>query len=268
MLEPFILKAMIAGFGIALMTGPLGCFIAWQRLAYFGDTIAHAALLGVVLALIAQLDVSTGIIAVSLLLTFVIIRLQKEKRLASDTLLGIASHGALALGLVLLSLSKSVAIDVNGLLFGDILAVSNRDIGLIYALAAAVIVILIKSWGGLMRLTLHADIARVEGVRVERLRAVLMLVIALAVAASIKAVGILLVTSLLIIPAASMRYFSRTPTQMAVLAVLAGMVAVSGGLYASLTFDTPSGPSIILAALAIFVAAYFFGRSKSTSTGT
>jgi zinc transport system permease protein len=256
MLDPFLLKALFAGYGIALMTGPLGCFIAWQRLAYFGDTIAHAALLGVVMALLFQIDIIYGIIFIALALTLIVAKLQQEKHLASDTLLGIASHGALALGLVLLSLSSSISIDVNGLLFGDILAINTKDITLIYGLAVFVIAVLAVSWRSLMRLTLHADIARVEGVPTEKLRLTLMLIIALAVAASIKAVGILLVTSLLIIPAASVRYFSRTPTQMALYAVGAGLIAVTLGLYASLQFDTPSGPSIILAALAIFIGSY------------
>lgn len=268
MLDPFIIKAFTAGIGIALMTGPLGCFIAWQRLAYFGDTIAHAALLGVALALFMQMDLNLGIIVISLLLTGVVVYLERERKLASDTLLGIAAHGALALGLVWISLSRRISVDINGLLFGDILIVNHSDIVLIYGMAAAVVLLLTFCWRDLMRLTLHADIARVEGVPAERLRLLLMLTIALTVAVSIKIVGILLITSLLIIPAASARYFARTPTQMALLAAVAGIASVSGGLYASLEWDTPTGPSIILVALVLFIFAYVFARLRSTTTGT
>ena len=260
MVDIFLVKAVIAGIGVATMTGPLGCFIAWQRLAYFGDTIAHAALLGVVLALLSQSDTNFGIIAVAFVVTLGVVFLEREKRLASDTLLGMFAHGALALGLVLISLSHSITIDVGGLLFGDILAVSVYDIMLIYLMAAVTGAILIVGWRDLMRMTLHADIAQVEGVNTARLRLVLMLVIALAVAVSIKIIGMLLITSLLIIPAAAARYFSRTPSQMAMLASLAGVMSVSGGLYASLQFDTPSGPSIILTALLIFVMASVAGK--------
>lgn len=262
MVDIFLIKAVIAGIGVAMMTGPLGCFIAWQRLAYFGDTIAHAALLGVVLALLAGANIDVGIIAVASAITLGVVWLEREKRLASDTLLGMFAHGALALGLVLISLSHSITIDVGGLLFGDILAVSVYDIILIYIMGAATAGILFYYWRDLMRMVLHADIAEVEGVDTRRLRLVLMLVIALAVAVSIKIIGMLLITSLLIIPAAAARSFAATPTQMAILASVAGVLAVSGGLYASLQFDTPSGPSIILTALLIFVGAHLVSRLR------
>ncbi|MDE3015863.1 MAG: metal ABC transporter permease [Pseudomonadota bacterium] len=257
-IDPFIVNALLAGIGVALVTGPLGCFVAWQRLAYFGDSIAHAALLGVVLALLTHMDLSVGIIAVAVAVTLGVVWLEREKRLASDTLLGMFAHGALALALVLIALSPSITIDVNGLLFGDILAVSRQDITLIFAMAIVTGLLLALSWRDLLRLTVHADIARVEGVKVDRLRLLLMLTIALSVAVSIKIIGILLIVSLLIIPAAAARYFAKTPTQMAILASLAGMLAVCGGLAASLQFDTPSGPSIILAALAAFAVARIF----------
>lgn len=263
-----MLKALIAGIGVALMTGPLGCFIAWRRLAYFGDTIAHAALLGVVMALTMNINVTLGVVLVSVILAVIIARGERYTQLASDTRLGIAAHGALALGLVLLSLSRSITVDVNGLLFGDILAVNAVDITIIYIMAVAVLGMLIMNWRNLMRLVLHEDIAQVEGVDMGRLRLLLVLTIAMTVAVSIKIVGILLMTSLLIIPAAAVRGLARTPTHMAVLSVAAGILSVSGGLYASLQLDTPTGPTIILAALGIFMLGYFFARSNSATTGT
>lgn len=261
-IDPFILKAFVAGTGIALMTGPLGCFIAWQRMAYFGDTIAHAALLGVVLALLTHGDLTTGIMVVAVAISVGVFWLEGHRQHAFDTLLGMFAHGALALGLVLIALTKSITIDVNGLLFGDILAVSAHDISLIYGMAAIIGGMMFAAWRNLLRMTLHSDIAQVEGVPTARLRLMLMLTIALTVAVSIKVVGMLLITSLLIIPAAAARYFATTPTQMAIMASLIGVLAVSAGLYESLQFDTPSGPSIILAALAIFVIAAFLGRAK------
>lgn len=256
MFDPFILKALIAGIGVALMCGPLSCFVAWQRMAYFGDTIAHAALLGVVAALLLEWNLEYGILLVALLLAALIAHLDRRKQLAPDTLLGVFSHGALALGLVLLALSKNIALDINGLLFGDILAVNSADVIRIYVSAAVILSLMAYLWRGLLRVTLSPDIAQVEGVNVQRLRLLLMLVVAAAVAVSIKIVGILLITSLLIIPAASARYFSKTPTQMAFRSALAGVIAVTLGLYGSLQFDTPSGPSIILAALLMFLAAH------------
>ncbi len=253
MLDPFILKALLAGIGIALMAGPLGCFVAWQRLVYFGDMIAHSALLGVVLALSLDFPVLAGVVAVSVSISVVLYRFSGQRELAGDSLLGIAAHGALALGLVLLSLSDRIVIDVSGLLFGDILAVSHQDIMLIYALAVVISAWLVLSWKSLMRMAVHPDIASVEGVDIAKHRLLLLLAMALVVALAIQVVGILLVTSMLIIPAAAARAFSSTPSQMALLAVVLGVVSVVGGLYASLMFDTPTGPSIILEALLLFM---------------
>ena len=225
-------------------------------------------MLGIVLALGFNLDLSLGILFVATSIALSVYMLEKEKRFASDTLLGIFAHGALALGLVILSLMPSVGIDISGLLFGDILAVNAQDIRIIYICAMVIGLLLALQWKNLMRLVVHADIAAVEGIRVERLRLVLMLAIAAAVAVSIKIVGILLITSMLIIPAASMRYFARNPTQMAIFSIVAGIASVVGGLYASLLWDTPSGPSIILAALAIFFGSYVIASLRSTTTGT
>lgn len=268
MLSPFIIKALIAGCGISVMAGPLGCFVLWQRLAYFGDTIAHAALLGVVIALAFNINLTLGIIAIAIIITVAVFRLEQKKELAADSLLGIFAHGALALGLVIISISENITVDINGLLFGDILAVTVYDIALICAVAAVVASMLVFSWRDLMRLTLHPDIAKVEGVKVETLRLLLMIAIAFTVAVSIKIVGILLITSMLIIPAASVRALAKTPTQMALLSALAGIIAVCGGLYASMQLDTPSGPSIILAGIALFMAGYVLGKLISTDTGT
>lgn len=261
-MESFLIHALLGGLGVALMAGPLGCFIAWQRLSYFGDTIAHAALLGVVLGLAFDVDTTWGVLATSLLLALVLVQLQKERRLASDTLLGVLAHGALALGLVLLALATSVQVDVQAYLFGDILAVSTHDLLGIFSAAALVLVALIVAWPRLMMMVMNAEIAQVEGVHAARLRMLLMLLIALVVAVSIKVVGMLLITSMLIIPAASARYFARTPSQMAVLASCIGAASVSAGLYASLVWDTPSGPSVILAALALFAVSHALRRVR------
>jgi zinc transport system permease protein len=261
-MEPFLIKALLAGIGVALMCGTLGCFVAWQRLTFFGDMIAHAALLGVVLALMLGGNVEIGIIGVSLALAVAVSYFESQKNLASNTLLGIAAHGALAIGLVLLSFS-SIAVDIGGYLFGDILAVNQNDIVYIYVVAALILAAIAYLWRDLMRLTLHADIAKVEGVDVARTKLFLMLLVALAVAVSIKIVGMLLITALLIIPAATARYFSATPPQMLKLSTLAGILSVMAGLGGSLKFDTPSGPSIIIAALGLFLVAHIYKAVKN-----
>lgn len=268
MTDDFILQALVAGIGIALMAAPLGCFVAWQRLAYFGDTIAHAALLGVVLALMFHMEHAMGIGLVALAVSTAVYYLEREKKMSSGMLLGLFAHGALALGLVLIALSHDIVFDINGLLFGDILAVNIDDIAGIYVIAIAILGFIAANWRNLMRMTIHPDIAMVEGVAVGRLKWMLMCAIALAVAISIKLVGILLITSMLIIPAAAVRSLARTPTQMVGLAMIAGILSVGGGLSVSLRLDTPSGASIILVAMVIFIAAYAAGKLRSIITGT
>lgn len=260
MFETFLIHAWLAGLGISLMTGSLGCFIAWQRLSYFGDTVAHAAMLGVVLALLFGMNTTVGVVAIGVLIALIVSTMHDEYTLHADSVLGIAAHGALALALVILSLSRGITLDINGLLFGDILAVSKVDLLTIYGAAIIILGTIIMQWKPFMRFVIHADIAKVEGQNTARTRMLLMLLIALVVAISIKLVGILLITSLLIIPAASARFIASSPTQMAVFATIASVAAVTIGLIASLHADTPTGPSIILAALALLSISWVKAR--------
>jgi zinc transport system permease protein len=253
MIDDFIVRALISGVGVALAAGPLGSFIVWKRMAFFGDALSHSALFGIALGFALGIDHIFGIILVALLFAFVIMQLQKQKSYSSDTLLGIMAHSSLAIGLVIVSLIDTVKVDLMSFLFGDILATTNQDILFIYIGAFASLIVLVSIWRPLLLSTLNQDLAKVEGVNVDLVRFIFMLLVALLVALSIKIVGILLVTSLLIIPAATARKFSQTPERMAIIASFIGALAVATGLYMSLQFDTPSGPSIVVAAFALFV---------------
>lgn len=254
-MDDFLVRALAAGVGVAAMAGALGCFIVWRRLAYFGDAVSHSGLFGVALGIALGLDVTIGIVISATLFAVLLVVLQRRRTLAGDTLLGILSHGALATSLVMIALLGPVQVDLMGFLFGDILAVDSVDLAWIYGGGAAVLLALAALWRPLLIATVDEDLARVEGVPVERIRFALMLMIALVIAVAVKVVGVLLITSLLIIPAAAARRFARTPEQMAVLAALAGIVAAAGGLGLSFVLDTPSGPSIVVAAIAVFVIA-------------
>ena len=251
----FLLRAFLAGLGVALVAGPLGSFVVWRRMAYFGDALAHAALLGVALGVLAGVNVTLGIIAACLVTALLLLGLQRQRLLASDTLLGLLAHGSLSLGLVALAFLETVRIDLMGYLFGDVLAVTAADLAWIYGGGGAALVILAAIWRPLLAVTVHEELARVEGVNVTAVNMAFMVLIALVIAVALKIVGILLITSLLIIPAAAARRFAATPEQMAVLAAAFGVLAVAGGLLASLVWDTPSGPSIVVAAVALFALA-------------
>ena len=253
MLDDFFTRALLAGIGVAITVGPLGCFIVWRRMAYFGDTMAHSALLGVAIAFLFDINLMVGVFVVAALVSAALLLLQRRQSLSTDALLGILSHSTLALGLVMVAFMTWVRIDLMGFLFGDILAVSRTDIAFIWGGGALVLDGVAWLWRHLLASTVNAELAEAEGMHPERARVAFMLLMALLIAIAMKIVGILLITSLLIIPAATARRFSGTPEMMAVMASLIGVVAVVSGLFGSLQFDTPSGPSIVVAALALFL---------------
>jgi zinc transport system permease protein len=253
MLDDFFVRALIGGIGVALVAGPLGCFIVWRRMAYFGDTMAHAALLGVALALLLEIHITLGVFAIAAAVAFALLLLQRQHALPTDALLGILSHSTLALGLVMVAFMAWVRIDLLSYLFGDLLAVSRLDIALIYGGGAVVLAILAAVWRPLLAGTVSEELAAAEALHPERARLIFMLLMAGVIAIAMKIVGILLITSLLVIPAATARRFATGPEQMALLAAATGALAVGLGLFGSLEFDTPSGPSVVVAALALFL---------------
>ena len=253
MLDDFFVRALVAGIGLALVTGPLGCFIVWRRMAYFGDTMAHSALLGVALSFLFQLNLTFGVFIVAAAVAGVLLLLQRRNALSTDALLGILSHSTLAIGLVMVAFMSWIRVDLMGFLFGDILAVSMGDIALIYGGGIVILAVIIWMWRPLLAATVNTDIAEAEGLRPEATRILLMLLLASVIAVAMKLVGVLLITSLLIIPAATARRLAATPEQMAAIASAVGALAVAGGLFGSLNYDTPSGPSIVVAALGLFL---------------
>lgn len=253
MLDDFFIRALIAGIGVALVAGPLGCLIVWRRMAYFGDTLAHAALLGVALGFLLEISATFAVFVVSLAVSVALLLLQRRGNLTSDSLLGLLSHASLALGLVVLGFMTWVRMDLMGLLFGDILAVSRSDIAVILAGGGLAIAVLIAFWRPLFAVTVNRELAEAEGIRADRANLIFMLLTAMVVAISMKVVGVLLITALLIVPPTAARRFASSPESMAVLAALIGAAAVVGGLSGSLQWDTPSGPSIVVAAFCLFL---------------
>lgn len=247
------MRAVVAGCGIALVAGPLGCIVVWRRMAYFGDTLSHAALMGVALGILFGVEPILGVIVTGALVGLLLLGLQTQQKVPTDTLLGILSHAALSVGLIIVSFLDKVRIDLMGYLFGDILAVRTADIYWIFGGATIILSALVVIWRPLIALTVDEDTAIAEGISALRTRLAFMILIALTVALAMKVVGILLITALLIIPPAAARGLARSPESMAMLAIGIGLLAVVGGIGASLTWDTPSGPSIVATAAVLFV---------------
>ncbi len=263
MLDDFLIRAALAGVGLALATGPLGSFVIWRRMAYFGDATAHAAILGVALALALQLPVGFGTLIVALAMAATVSSLA-ARGWAMDTTLGVLAHGALAFGLVAISYVPGVRADLSGYLFGDILAVTKSDLAYIWGGAALVVALLAWRWQALLTTTLSDDLAHASGLNPDRERLILTLALALVVAVALKVVGALLIAAMLIIPAAAARALARTPESMALFATLIGAAACLAGLQLSLWQDTPAGPSIVTAAAVIFAAIAVSGALRKS----
>ncbi|MDC0472980.1 metal ABC transporter permease [Pelagibacteraceae bacterium] len=252
MLDDFFIRALLAGFGIALVTGPIGCFIIWRRLSFFGDTLSHSALLGVTIAVFFDINIALSVFLISSFIAIVLLKLQKTTKLPGDALLGLLAHSSLAVGLVVIGFLSSIRFDVMGLLFGDILAVNQNDLLLIWIGGALILLILKLIWKPLFAATVNHELAEAEGMNPEKYNIIFTILLAAIIAISIKIVGLLLITGMLIMPAAMARNISNNPTQMVKLSVLGGLLSVIIGLFASLEVNSASGPSIIAAALILF----------------
>ena len=253
MFDDFFIRALVAGLGIAIVTGPLGCFIIWRRLSYFGDTLAHSALLGVTLAYSLEFNIALSVFIISSLIALILIDLQKRTNLPGDALLGLLAHSSLAIGLVVIGFLSFIRFDIMGLLFGDILAVTVDDL-LIIGIGGPLILLILKLiWKSLFASTVNYELAEAEGLKPDRAKAIFTILMAGVIAISIKMVGLLLITGMLIIPAAMARNVSSSPQSMVIYSILGGLLSVMLGLFVSLEFNTSSGPSIIAAALFLFI---------------
>ena len=259
LLDDFMTRAALAGAGVAVAAAPLGAFVVWRRMAYFGDATAHAAVLGVALSLAFSASIFVGALAVALGMALTVNALAGRGH-AMDTLLGVLAHSALAFGLVAVSFLSGVRIDLMAYLFGDILAVSRTDLAVIWGGAALVAGLIAWRWSALLTATLNADLAHASGIDPRREGLVLMLTLAITVAVAIKVVGALLIAAMLIVPAAAARPLARTPEAMALIAAAIGAGAAVGGLRLAYALDTPAGPTIVCCAAGAFAATSLLGR--------
>lgn len=251
-MDDFILRAFVAGAGIAILSGPLGCLVVWQRMAYFGAALSHAALLGIALGFFFSLNLKLAMLSITILSALLLMMLSRYRQFSSDTILGVLAHVSLALGIIVISVLPGIRVDLMAYLFGDILSVSMEDIFWIYGGGTIVLGVLAMIWRPILALTLNRELALVDGINESGTRFLFLILLSFVVAISMQLVGILLIVSLLVIPPATARKFSSSPEQMAGLAILAGLISVGLGLWASLAFDTPAGPSVVLASGLLF----------------
>jgi zinc transport system permease protein len=263
-LEPFMLRALAAGVGLAIVAAPLGCFVVWNRLAYFGETIAQASLLGVAFALAFQANITISVIAVAVLVALTLIALGVQRIVGFDSLLGLLHHVSLAAGIIAASLASGASIDLMGFLFGDVLAVTVEDLYWIFGGGAVVLAVITYFWQPLLRTAMNEDLAAAEGINPRQIRAIFTLLLALTIAVAMKIVGVLLVMAFLVVPAVAARPVAATPERMVVIAALLAALSVAGGLAASTWFDVPAGPAIVLAMAAFAVLTLLARGALST----
>ncbi len=259
MFDDFLVRAVLASIGVAVAAAPLGCFVVWRKMAYFGDATAHSAVLGIALSLVLSAPIFLGVLLVCIVMAITVSSLS-GRGIAMDTLLGVMSHSALAIGLVAVSFLSGIRIDLMAYLFGDILAVGKSDLFVIWGGALAVLVLVVSRWSGLLLSTLNVDLALASGFNPKREQLFLTISLAIVVAVAIKTVGVLLIVAMLIIPAATSRVFSTTPEMMAVIATVIAVIASALGLFGSYQLDTPTGPTIVATCAGLFVCAHLISR--------
>lgn len=261
-MEDFILRAILAAIGISVIAGSLGCFVIWKRMSYFSESISHSALLGVSLGLASGMGIHFGLVVVGVIFALLIVTLQERQFLSNDAILGIFSHIALSLGIVVLALVGGANTDYFSLLFGDILSITNQDIVWVYSILVVIVTLLLVFWQRLLLLTLNEELAKAEGLKHIFYQLLFMLMIALAVSVSVQIVGVLLITSLLIIPPAIARVFARTPSQMVFQSIFISMVAVIVGLSGSMHYDVATGPAIVISLGILFVISQLMAAKR------
>lgn len=261
MLDDFYIRSMLAGVLVALLAAPFGCFVVWRRMAYFGDTMAHSALLGITVALLLDIHVNIGIFVIAVVTALAMVVLQKRSDLSNDTLLGILSHSSLALGLISIGFMSGNNVDILSYLFGDVLSVGQQDVLIIAATTVIAVAILVYIWKPLLASTVNEELAVAEGGKPQQVQLIYLLLLAAVIAVTVRIIGVLLITALLVIPAATARRFATSPEGMAVLASLIGATTVIAGLAASLQWDTAAGPSIAVATLIMFIASSAIPRN-------
>ena len=261
-MEDFIYRALLASFGVSVIAGSLGCFVIWKRLSYFSDSISHSALLGVALGLATGLGINFGLVLVGALFSILIVILQQKDFWSSDAVLGIFSHVSLSLGIVVLGFIGDQNTDYFSYLFGDILSITTSDIYWIFFVMFIVIFLLVVNWKKLLLLTLNEELAKAEGINKIFYELLFMLLIALAVSVSVQIVGVLLITSLLIIPPAIARLFSSSPVRMIISSIIVSVVSVLLGLYISMVFDVATGPAIVITLGALFFTGQLIPSKK------
>ena len=261
-LDDFLLRALFAGLIMVVIAAPMGCLMVWQRLAFLSDTLGHAAVMGVGLGLMLQIEPLYGVLAVALVIVFSLSRVSHFNNALSETTLAIISHTGLAGGIILVGLLPAPTVNLEAILFGDLLATTRGDLLNRLLTTIVLLVWLLRYWRAFVAVSVSREIAQAEGIEVRRVQALMYVMIALLVAVMMKVLGVLLIAALLVIPTSSARLFSRSPEQMVLISGLYGLAALGGGLTGSFQFDWQTGPAIVISATLLLLLTLAYTRLR------
>jgi len=247
-LDDFLVRSVIAGLIMVAIAAPMGCLMVWQRLAFLSDTLGHAAVMGVGLGLLLEVTPVFGVLAVALLIVFSLNRVNTFNSALSETTLAIISHTGLAGGIILVGLLPAQAVNLEAILFGDLLATTSADLIRLLITTVVLLLLLLHHWRSFVAVSVSREIAQAEGIEVRKVQLLMYIMIALLVAVMMKVMGVLLIAAMLVIPTTSARLFSRSPEQMVAVSALYGLGALAGGITSSFHFDWQTGPAIVVSA--------------------
>lgn len=265
LLDDFLVRSIIAGLLMVSIAAPMGCLMVWQRLAFLSDTLGHAAVMGVGLGLLLQLPAMFGVLAVVILIVVSLSQVTSFNTALSETTLAIISHTGLAAGLILLGVLPANTVSLEAILFGDLLAVTLSDLGMILVTTIVLAGLLIKHWRSFVAVSVSREIAQAEGIEVRKVQLIMYMMIALLVAVMMKVMGVLLIAAMLVIPTSSARVLSSSPERMVMLSALFGCAALGGGILSSFQFDWQTGPAIVLSATTLLLITLLIVRWYRTS---
>lgn len=250
----------ISGVLLSLATGSLGSFLMWKKMSYFTDTLSHASLLGITLSIYLKINPMYSVILIMVILAIILVYIRHIYPYSIDTLLNVISYSALSLGLIMSSLSQDNSMNIVHYLFGDFLMISFRDVVTIGCGICIILIVMLYYWKSFLLISIHPELAYIDGINVFKMQLILMLLIALSVGLSIKFIGVFTATALFVVPAATARFYAKSPESMITYAVLLNIISITLGFIFSVIYDIPSGPSIILCATILFFISVFFKR--------
>ncbi len=251
MLDDFLIRSLLAGSLMVMVAAPMGCLMVWQRLAFLADTLGHASVLGIALALILSLQPVLGVLLVIAIIMFIVRLSSGDRPVAfSESVLAIISHTGLAGGILLLGVFGFGNISLEALMFGDLLATTVTDLVFIAGTVALLLALLWWRWHDFVAVSVSPEIAQAEGIAVKKVQLILYLMIALLIAVMMKIMGVLLIGAMLVIPVNAARNFSRGPEQMMWISLLFGALSLYSGVFFSWQFDWQTGPAIVVVAAA------------------